>query len=340
VRTYYIQAEETDWDYAPSGFDNFHGSTIADSPDASKYLLRGTGRIGSVHRKALYYEYTDATFSKRIEKPEWLGYLGPVIRCQVGDLVRVVFRNGVHAGGPEFSMHPHGVQYTVANEGALDANTKNITAAHVPPGETVTYTWTVPIRSGPAENDGNAVMWMYHSHVDEAADTYAGLMGPLIVYRRGEYDAYAKRGRDVDREFAVFFMVNNENSSPYLLDNIARFAGNTTQPDGAPGDIHLDDPDFMESNMKHAINGRMFANLRGLEMKSGERVRWFIGALGNEVDLHTAHFHGQTLEMHGQRTDVIELLPASFKTAEMAPDTPGDWLLHCHVNDHMMGGMI
>jgi hephaestin len=41
----------------------------------------------------------------------------------------------------------------------------------------------------------------------------------------------------------------------------------------------------------------------------------------------------------GMRTDVLELLPASMKTADMAPDAPGTWLLHCHVNDHIAAGM-
>jgi hypothetical protein len=31
--------------------------------------------------------------------------------------------------------------------------------------------------------DGSSVMWMYHSHVDEVADDYAGLVGPIIVTR-------------------------------------------------------------------------------------------------------------------------------------------------------------
>jgi len=28
-------------------------------------------------------------------------------------------------------------------------------------------------------------MWMYHSHTDEIADTYAGLMGPIEITARG-----------------------------------------------------------------------------------------------------------------------------------------------------------
>jgi hephaestin len=61
--------------------------------------------------------------------------------------------------------------------------------------------------------------------------------------------------------------------------------------------------------------------------------------MGTEVDLHTPHFHGNTVTSMGMRTDVLELLPASMKTADMVPDAVGTWLLHCHVNDHIAAGM-
>ncbi len=42
----------------------------------------------------------------------------------------------------------------------------------------------------------------------------------------------------------------------------------------------------------------------------------------------------------GRRTDVVELLPASMKTADMNADNPGTWLFHCHVADHITAGMM
>ena len=39
------------------------------------------------------------------------------------------------------------------------------------------------------------------------------------------------------------------------------------------------------------------------------------------------------------REDVYDLFPGVFATVEMVPDSTGDWLLHCHVNDHMVAGM-
>ena len=45
--------------------------------------------------------------------------------------------------------------------------------------------------------------------------------------------------------------------------------------------------------------------------------------MGSEADLHTA--------------DVVELLPASMKVAEMVADNPGVWMFHCHVNTVLIG---
>src|ERR1700752_3925561 len=62
--------------------------------------------------------------------------------------------------------------------------------------------------------------------------------------------------------------------------------------------------------------------------------------MGNEIDLHSAHWHGEPVIESGHHTDVIELLPGSMKTADMIADNPGTWMFHCHVEDHMEGGMM
>jgi FtsP/CotA-like multicopper oxidase with cupredoxin domain len=139
--------------------------------------------------------------------------------------------------------------------------------------------------------------------------------------------------KDVDREFVTLFSVIDENASPYLDENIETF---TQQPQT----VKPDDEEFEESNLMHSINGFVYGNLPGLTMKQGERVRWYVVGMGNEVDLHTPHWHGQTLLMSGMRMDMVELLPMSMKTLDMVPDSPGTWLYHCHVNDHITAGML
>lgn len=38
-------------------------------------------------------------------------------------------------------------------------------------------------------------------------------------------------------------------------------------------------------------------------------------------------------------SDVFDVFPGTYQTVEMFPATPGTWLLHCHVTDHIHAGM-
>jgi ceruloplasmin len=38
-------------------------------------------------------------------------------------------------------------------------------------------------------------------------------------------------------------------------------------------------------------------------------------------------------------SDVFDIFPGTYQTLEMSPKTPGIWLLHCHVTDHVHAGM-
>ena len=116
VRTYYIAADEIDWDYAPQRRNLITGEPFGDTE--SVFVKPGPDRIGSVYKKAVYREYTDGSFTTLKARPErWqhLGLLGPVIRAEVGDTIRVVFKN--NASRP-YSVHPHGVFYAKDSEGA------------------------------------------------------------------------------------------------------------------------------------------------------------------------------------------------------------------------------
>lgn len=72
-----------------------------------------------------------------------------------------------------------------------------------------------------------------------------------------------------------------------------------------------------------SINGYVYGNLPGLIMYVGERVRWYLMVLGNQEDMHTPHWHGNTLLTHGSRVDVLQLLPADVQEADMQPYNPG-----------------
>jgi len=332
TRTYYIAADKVVWDYAPAGSNLITGQPFGDVENT--YVASGPGRIGSKYVKCLYRGYTDAGFGTPLQRPAadaYLGMLGPVIRAQVGDTIRVVFRNRCPFPA---SIHPHGVFYAKASEGApYNDGTGSADRGDdaVPTGGTYTYTWQVPDRAGPGPMEGSSVMWMYHSHTDEVADVYAGLTGFMEVTRRGMARADGSPV-DVDRELFNMFLVSNENASPLLTESLERFA----EPPFPP----LDDEDFVESNLMHSINGYVYGNQPLPTIRVGQRVRWYTMAMGTEVDLHTPHWHGNTVTVGGMRTDVIQLLPAGMVTADMVPDDPGIWLFHCHVADHITAGML
>jgi len=297
-----------------------------------------------------------------------LGILGPIIRGVPGDTIKVVFKN--RADLP-YSMHPHGLKYDKDNEGSTAAmimgdedeaaemgegssamdmpghdmsampgmsmpmvspsvseagssDTEDIVGgvkippvqgagAAIAPGKEFTYTWHVRNDAGPAPGEGGSRVWLYHSHV-AARDIYDGLVGAIIITDAKHARADASPD-DVDHEFISLFMVFDESQ---------------------PG---MDDV-TTEGSMKHAINGRIFDNLPAYRMKEGEKVRWYELGLGNEVDLHTAHWHGNVVAEGKHKTDDVELLPASMKTVDMIADQPGSWAYHCHVLDHMEAGMM
>ena len=345
THTYYVAADEVEWDYAPSGRNLIAGRPFGE--EERIWVESGEHRIGKVYKKALYREYTDETFTALKERPpEWehLGVLGPLLRAEVGDTIRVVFKNNVHFPA---SLHPHGVFYDKDSEGApYEDGTVGADKADdgVPPGEIHTYVWPVPERAGPAAGDPSSVLWMYHSHTNEVRDVNAGLLGPMIVSARGTTKPDGTP-EEVDREFIVAFDEIFENESWYLEENVQTHTSDPdgqkiiTDPFGGPIIVSGDPGVLGDYNFMESMNGFVFGNLPGLTMKVGDRVRWYLMASTN-FEIHAPHWHGNTVEIQRMRTDVATLLSMGMVVAEMTPDNPGTWLFHCHVGPHLQGGMV
>uniref|UniRef100_A0A8C9YQD7 ferroxidase n=1 Tax=Sander lucioperca TaxID=283035 RepID=A0A8C9YQD7_SANLU len=294
------------------------------------FLKSGPQRIGSTYKKAVYKQYSDATYRTEVIKPNWLGYLGPLLMAEEGDTLIVHLKN--MATRP-YSIHPHGLNYSKGNEGALypDGTGPELKRDDsVPTGTTVTYEWTLPESHSPSSEDSNCMTRFYHSHVSPPKDIAAGLIGPLITCKTGTLDLHGDRSGDY--LYALLFMVSDENFSWYLDDNIRTYIR-------APAGGLKEDEDFIESNKMHGINGFLYGNLPGLSMCQGNKIHWHMIGLGNEVDMHSVNFHGQILTIQNHHTDTVSLFPASSTTAEMMADNPGNWLLTCTVNDHLMAGM-
>lgn len=346
THTYYIAADEVDWDYAPGGVNKMMGMKF--DGYSKVFTERGPHRIGTVYRKAIYREYTDDSFAHlKPRAPEWehAGILGPILRAEVGDTIRILFKN--NASRP-YSMHPHGVFYDKDSEGAPyedGTSGKDKEDDAVPPGKTHVYTWQVPERAGPGPNDPSSIVWLYHSHTSELKDVESGLVGAIIITRRG-MAAENGKPKDVDREFVCLYLLFDENVSWYLDHNIQTF---TSDPKGvkklefAPvddqGNFSGLGSGFVIANSKFAINGYIYGTGPMMTMKKGERVRWYLLALGEQFSVHSPHWHGNVVLHDGKRTDVVPLMQAQMETVDMVPDNPGIWMFHCHIDDHMDAGM-
>ena len=291
VREYWIQADSFHHNLVPSGTDQMSGRTF--DPDGSSYWALG------------YRAYTEG-WGRPLPGGDELGpntgIPGPVLRAQVGDQMKIHFRNNdTHYRWPH-SLHPHGLLYDPASDGAYKGRPGPGTA--VPFGETYTYTWTAVASS--------VGTWPYHDHsVPQAIKgdpimelgAELGLFGIIAVT-----DRHTER---VDREIILFFHDLYQSDIPSLSQ------------------------DF------DAFNGACYlGNTPELTATVGERVRWRIATLGKEM--HVFHLHGHRWRsQQSQRFADSEILgPSTALTIDYLEDNPGEWLYHCHVVDHMMGGMV
>jgi FtsP/CotA-like multicopper oxidase with cupredoxin domain len=89
-----------------------------------------------------------------------------------------------------------------------------------------------------------------------------------------------------------------------------------------------------------AIDGRAFVgNTPVFKANVGDIVQWDVMAMGSEH--HTFHVHGHRwLDANGIPRDTQTVGPAESFRFRWREEDPGTWFYHCHVEDHMMRGMI
>lgn len=357
VRTYYIAAEKVPWNYVPSGFDNWLGVPIQDSPRAmtNGYLSSIGGQGGFEWQKALYRGYTDGNFTTRTQQESTSGSQGPTLRAEVGDLVQVYFQNKL----PQHyaSIHSMGLSYSKENEGSLYANTTNGSSPAysgeeaVPPGSCNVYKWFVTEASAPPKGEP-AQAWSYHSFVNMRSDLNAGLMGPFIVYARGKM---AETMRTY-RELPVLYYQYDETHSFLDADNAMTY-GNMSLQEMAQnasavmtsytGNHTIVKPQLVnmptlmldsESAPTYStMNGYLYANSPPFEMCQNDKVIWYAYAFGAEA--HDFHLHGNNVKVNGVSRATQPLGDGTMYALYMTADLPGVWQLVCHVNDHLNEGM-
>ncbi|KAG2483629.1 hypothetical protein HYH03_017507 [Edaphochlamys debaryana] len=365
-RTYFVAAEEVAWSYlgasggdqctspaapitsAHPGWPYVAGPTASSPRPAQAGAGGGDWGMGSVpmmgktYTKTLYVEYTDETFTKpklRGPSDEYLGLLGPVIRAEVGDTVKVVFRNKAKI---TCSLHAHGVRYDKGSEGTMyedGSPPEQKLDDAVAPGQTYTYTWHVMDRSGPGPADPSSLVWLYHGHLDEAAESNAGLVGAIIITARGKARSPSDPSpADVDRELALLFTVTDEVTSSNFMTNLAR-VDPTLALQPARVEALLGVQAFKDAQLKHNINGFLYCNMPPPRVVLGERLRVHMLSVGSVKDTHTPHLGGPRFEALGQRSDSMQLSPGGLVSADVELTNPGTFEVQCRVAHHVMAGM-
>jgi manganese oxidase len=88
-----------------------------------------------------------------------------------------------------------------------------------------------------------------------------------------------------------------------------------------------------------SIDGRSFVgNTPVFRARVGQLVQWDVMAMGSEH--HTFHVHGHRWDWGGRPRDTQTVGPAESFRIRWRERDPGTWLYHCHVESHMMAGMV
>ncbi|XP_009887607.1 PREDICTED: coagulation factor VIII, partial [Charadrius vociferus] len=318
VRQYFIAAVEVMWEYRNQRPQHFIKAT--DSWSGRRKPFRQ-------YRKVVFREYLDDSFTQpllRGELDEHLGILGPYIRAEVEDVIMITFKN---LASRPFSFHST-LQAYEETQGTTQGGEA------VQPGELRRYSWKVLPQMAPTTQEFDCKAWAYFSNVDLEKDLHSGLIGPLIICRRGVLSFVFKRQLAV-QEFSLLFTIFDETKSWYFLENMER----NCRP---PCRIQQDNPDFKRNHSFHAINGYMSDTLPGLVMAQQQRVRWHLLNMGSTEDIHSVHFHGQLFSIRTSqeyRMGVYNLYPGVFGTVEMWPSHAGIWRVECKVGEHQQAGM-
>eukprot|EP01094_Clydonella_sp_ATCC50884_P021664 TRINITY_DN4819_c0_g1_i1.p1 TRINITY_DN4819_c0_g1~~TRINITY_DN4819_c0_g1_i1.p1 ORF type:complete len:418 (-),score=94.93 TRINITY_DN4819_c0_g1_i1:393-1613(-) len=322
TRTYYIAAvEDSSWKYAAEG----HTNEIYNRPFTEyeqTWTHRGGSQIGSTYQKARYREYTDEQFQKIKEPAEHdrhTGILGPVVRAEVGDTIRIVFANKLRF---PVTFQVTGLSYSKKNAGTVlpegeETEESTEESTWVKPESTKVYEYKVTRSAGPGIADPDSIVWTYFSTADEKRDVNTGLIGPIVVASRGDAFEDGSVG-DAAREVFVLAGVLDENESYYLSENYQSKSEN-------PNEVDVNDPVFIESNKMHMVNGFVYGcNPHSIEIPKGKLARWYFIGVGEQP--HSIRFLGAALDVGGFKVSTIYLFSGATLTADMEPDEKGTFL--------------
>ena len=88
----------------------------------------------------------------------------------------------------------------------------------------------------------------------------------------------------------------------------------------------------------HAINGRVYCNLEGLDVMWGKKARWYLFALGGDDAFASPRWYGAAPLAGGSRVAAPLVLPGEPVVADITHANYGTWLVEDQTSDHAYAG--
>ncbi|KAM5145444.1 coagulation factor VIII [Mantella aurantiaca] len=296
TRTYYIAAVERFWNYKDGTMGQGDNTRSAGSP---------------IHKKAIYVEYNDASFTDQKLMEPRTGLLGPLIRLETFDSAVIHFKN---LASVPYSLHGAGVSYTKRSEGAgYEDGTNKLEKVDdaIPPGQEYTYTWNIPEGFGPVESDPPCITSAYYSHSNTSHDINSGLVGVLLICKPG---SLSQDGSQYGaQENIIALAVFDERLSHYN--------------------------DGLEDAPIHTINGFTNGSIPEQAMCVKKAAYFHVVGFGTHAEVHRFSLEGHSFVIGEHRVPILPVTAFSFFTAVVNPGERGAYELSCQTRTHPEGRM-
>ncbi|XP_069492582.1 coagulation factor V [Ambystoma mexicanum] len=292
LRQHYVAAVVIDWSYQPHQH----------RPSSNQ-----------IFRKIVYREY-EADFVKEKPAPAFSGILGPTLRAEVGDVLKVNFKN---TANKPLTIHAQGVSYNKRSEGSLYADNtfpEDKPDDKVLPGQVHTYVWDITEAIGPKEGDPFCLTYSYYSHDKMVQDYNSGLIGALLICKKGSLNDDGSQTQ-FDQEFVLLFSIFDESKNWHQSASTE------------------------EGSAMYTINGYINGTMPDADVCAYDRISWHIIGMSSKPELFSVHFNGQVLEHNRHKVAVLGFVAASSTTANMTVSQPGRWLISSLVPKHLQAGM-
>jgi manganese oxidase len=229
---------------------------------------------------------------------------GPLFHVREGDQVEVTVNN---LTALPHSIHWHGLiqRGTWRMDGVPD-----VTQLAIQPGDSFTYKFV-------AEPAGT--MW-YHCHVNVNEHVaMRGMWGPFII--------------DPKTPTAIEKQVTKDHI--LMLCEWASAWAEKPGEGGMPGDVF----DYF------TINGKSFPETQPIRVKQGDVIRLRLYGAGG--GLHSIHIHGHVFQIAFKdghslpapiNADTVLVGPGERYDIILKCDNPGIWMVHDHIDGHVMNG--